>query len=257
MKRFFLLLLVAAIVAPLWAADIIVTTSSERIDAIIEEVSDSEVKYKKADNPTGPLFVIKAEQIASIIYSNGTVSVFEKKKEEPKKAQTYVSSYGMYDPFGNYLPMGGGVVPEYQPGVIRKTDDFYWLGDARMDERTYLEYLRMNCQEAWDSYMTGSRLWGGGWGLFGGGTALFVVGLELYLIGVTGKRIDYDLSTSGAVLLAFGSVALSGSIPLLVIGSIKRNNTHEVYNESCANNQTALNFQLQASQNGLGIAMQF
>ena len=49
MKRFFLTLLVAAIVFPLWAADIIVTTSSERIDAKIEEVSETEVKYKKAD----------------------------------------------------------------------------------------------------------------------------------------------------------------------------------------------------------------
>ena len=259
MKRFFLTLLVAAIVFPLWAADIIVTTSSERIDAKIEEVSETEVKYKKADNPNGPLFVIKTDQIASIIYSNGSVSVFEQKKEEPKQPQAVrVASYGVYDAYGIYTPMGGGIIPEYQPGLmIRKTDDFYWLGDFRMDERQYLEYIRYNCQEAWDSYQAGCRLWGAGWGLFGGGTGMFVVGLELYLIGVLGSKIDYSMMTSGAVLLAFGSASLAGCVPLLVVGGIKRNNTHEVYNESCATRQTALEFQLQASQNGLGIAMKF
>ena len=215
------------------------------------------MKYRKADNLNGPLFVIKADQIASIIYSNGTVSVFEKKKEEPKQqAPARIAAYGAYDMFGGYM-LSGAIVPEYQPGMmIRKSDDFYFLGDIRMDERQYLEYIRYNCQEAWDSYQTGSRLWGAGWGLFGAGTGLFVAGLELYLIGMSGK-IDYDMTTAGAVLLSFGSISLSGCIPLLVVGSIKRNNSHEVYNESCATKQTALDFQLQASQNGLGIAMKF
>ena len=39
--------------------DILIKTNSEKIEAIIQEVSDTEVKYKKASNPNGPTFIIK------------------------------------------------------------------------------------------------------------------------------------------------------------------------------------------------------
>lgn len=58
------------------AADIIVLTNNTRIDAKITEVSDTEIKYKKVSNPDGPAFVIKTEQISSIIYDNGEVQTF-------------------------------------------------------------------------------------------------------------------------------------------------------------------------------------
>lgn len=50
--------------------------NSERIDAKILEVSDSEVSYKKTDYIDGPTFIVKTSEISSIIYSNGEVQAF-------------------------------------------------------------------------------------------------------------------------------------------------------------------------------------
>ena len=58
------------------AQDIIIKKNSERIDAKILEVSDSEVSYKKTDYIDGPTFIVKTSEISSIIYSNGEVQAF-------------------------------------------------------------------------------------------------------------------------------------------------------------------------------------
>lgn len=64
------------------AQDVIMTKQSERIDATVLEVSDTEVKYKKQSNPNGPTFTLATSKIASITYSNGEVQTFADVKEE-------------------------------------------------------------------------------------------------------------------------------------------------------------------------------
>ena len=275
MKRILLTLLCAAVLAPIWAQDIIITTASERIDAQILEVSKNEIKYKRMDNLEGPTFVIATSELASIIYKNGNVQTFQQEEQKPQPT--------------TYQPTGQGTVtllegdraPAYQPGVtIRKDDDdYYWLGNLRMQEEVYYEYIKNNCQEAWDSYQTGRKLFRTGWGLFGGGTALFIAGIALASAGNWGvytvtytynkstgqvynstsswSREKEDCFTAGAVLLSFGSAALSASVPLLIIGSIKKNNSHEVYNESCAKQQAPLSLNFQMGTNGVGLALKF
>ena len=69
MKRFVLsmiLLLVAlGLFAQETAHDVIITHDAQRIDAVITEVSAVEVKYKQANFPTGPTFVVAIDDIAS------------------------------------------------------------------------------------------------------------------------------------------------------------------------------------------------
>ena len=265
MKRILLSLLLAVVFLPLWAGDIIVTTSSERIDAKIVEVSETEIKYKRQDNLNGPTFVLSTSKIATIIYANGSVQAFEQKKQQPTTT-TY----------------GGGAIntshnSDYRPGMIEKKGDYYWLGDTRMDEEQYFAYIQKNCEAAWDSYNKGCRLWRAGWGLFGAGAGLLSagiitaacssIGVYTYTYNVnTGKTLssnydtyfNQDVWTAGVVFCAVGSASMAGSVPLLVIGGIKRNNSHEVYNEECAPKNTAsISLNLQASQNGLGLALKF
>lgn len=79
MKRLILVLFVISATL-LHAADIIITRSSTKINAIIEEVGTTSIKYRTANNPKGPLVVLETNQIATIIYGNGEVQTFE---EEP------------------------------------------------------------------------------------------------------------------------------------------------------------------------------
>ena len=62
MKRITMLLLLCSISFCCLAQDIIVTRDLKRIDAKVTEVSETEVRYKKANNPDGPVFVISTEK---------------------------------------------------------------------------------------------------------------------------------------------------------------------------------------------------
>ena len=62
---------------------------------------------------------------------------------------------------------------------------------------------------------------------------------------------------AGSVIFAVGGAFMTASIPCLIVGGIKRNTSHRVYNESCAKRQMAVTFGIQVSQNGLGVAMNF
>ena len=75
------------------AHDVIITHDAQRIDAVITEVSAVEVKYKQANFPTGPTFVLAIDDIATIIYSNGKVQAFQKKATQPVQQSEY-SPYG-------------------------------------------------------------------------------------------------------------------------------------------------------------------
>lgn len=61
---------------PIAAEDIIVTNKAQKIDAKILEVSTSEIRYKEVDNLDGPIFVLRADEINSIIYANGKVVLY-------------------------------------------------------------------------------------------------------------------------------------------------------------------------------------
>lgn len=66
--------------------DVINTKNHERIEAKILEVSDTEIRYKKSNNPDGPTFVMPTSKIASITYSTGEVQRFEQDESTPQTA---------------------------------------------------------------------------------------------------------------------------------------------------------------------------
>lgn len=136
--------------------------------------------------------------------------------------------------------------------------DFYYLhaGEqtTRMEKEAYLRFIQDNSPEAWASYQKGTKLWKAGWGLFGAGLGVGIAGIVMSGVGV--GQGNPGLAGSGAGIVTVGDLMIMGSIPCLVIGGIKRNNTHEVYNKT-RHLTSPLTFQLQTSQNGVGIAMQF
>jgi hypothetical protein len=82
MKQYALILL--AIIFTMTGAfsqDIITTKTGEDILAKMVEVGHTEIKYKKFDNPEGPLFTILKSDVLMIRYENGTKDIFT---EEPK-----------------------------------------------------------------------------------------------------------------------------------------------------------------------------
>jgi len=56
--------------------DIIVKKNGEEIKSKVEQVLDTEIKYRKSDNLTGPLYSVRKAEVFMIKYENGSKDVF-------------------------------------------------------------------------------------------------------------------------------------------------------------------------------------
>lgn len=64
------------------ANDVLVLKDGVQLDVILVEVADKQVKYRKVNNPEGPLFVKEIANISSIIYANGEIEEFTQANSE-------------------------------------------------------------------------------------------------------------------------------------------------------------------------------
>ena len=69
------------------AQDIILTTDDEIISAVISEIGDDSIVYKKADNPDGPNFRINTSRVVKIQFANGTTQEFNNKSQSNKQPE--------------------------------------------------------------------------------------------------------------------------------------------------------------------------
>ena len=60
------------------AQDVITTKDGNDIQAKILEVTNAEIKYKKFNNPDGPIFTLKKSEVLIVRYQNGENEVFDK-----------------------------------------------------------------------------------------------------------------------------------------------------------------------------------
>lgn len=251
MKR--ILFLAVAVIAALTATaqDLIVTRNGQRIDAKIIEVSSTEIRYKEWTNQEGPTFVLRSDELNTIIYQNGTVKTFDHSSATPTNYNSSVTYTG--------TSAAASSIPY---GMITKDDnDIYVLGNKRMSESEYVDFIRQNCKEAYDYYDSGVSLWNGGWKLFGLGVGFTLGGAIWYCVGMycfdpwetSWKALVYG----GYTLMGLGGLATTGSVPCLIVGGIRKNNSHNIYNEQCAKQQMAVEFGIQPSPGGLGLAIKF
>ncbi len=88
----FILLAIFGISA--FAQDTLYTTKGKIITGQVKEITQHEIKYKRAANPDGPLYVVDKTDIVLIHYKNGSKEVFE----NSGSAATNVSSDDNSDP---------------------------------------------------------------------------------------------------------------------------------------------------------------
>jgi hypothetical protein len=101
-----------------FSQDVITTKSGESIKAKILEVGTTDIKYKKSDNPDGPLYWISKTAVIMITYQNGTVDVIKAEKAPKDSIATALSTEnlrikGMVDAaryYKGYKPSGTGTL---------------------------------------------------------------------------------------------------------------------------------------------------
>jgi len=85
----------------LFAQDVLLLKSGEELKVIVNEISTNVIKYKKFENPDGPIYVIEKVKVVMITYKNGSKDVFseipteiktEQRTTEPKKELSYLTA---------------------------------------------------------------------------------------------------------------------------------------------------------------------
>lgn len=263
MKKIVSLLFAACMAVGAFAQDLIITRDGQRLEVKVLEVSSAEVKYKEFNNQDGATFILRADEINTVVFENGSVKVFNAPSQAQSQNQTLFQANDNQPAAAVEEP---AVVEETLPQVPLFTmdDDIYYLGDRRFTEAEYLAFVQENCQPAYEAFMKGAKLRKTGWQLLASGLPILTAGIVLCGVGVGvgyeqgNKQLGDGLCVPGAILIGVGTGLSIGSIPCLIVGSVKKNNSYEVYNEDCAPKPTAtLDFRLQTSQNGIGLAMRF
>jgi len=57
-------------------------------NVIVEEVSSTSIKYKKADNASGPSYTMPVSRLYMVVYRNGSKDIFSTPPSEPSPART-------------------------------------------------------------------------------------------------------------------------------------------------------------------------
>lgn len=139
----------------------------------------------------------------------------------------------------------------------------YSYGRTQMDKKALQLFLQENSPAAYKKYMANQKLITAGWATFGIGTGVMLsspFAVIVYLKHSSDwqdKRSRaawaYWISALGAGGLVVGAVA----IPLLSVGYHRQNHAYELYNYEQKKKQPQLSLGVQASENGIGLALQF
>lgn len=98
MKQLFTILLMLLSAASLSAQDLIVKKDGTDVNAKILEINQDNVKYRRADNPEGPVYTVDKAEIILIRYANGENEVFNTAPAAPKGQSVQKPEFYASDP---------------------------------------------------------------------------------------------------------------------------------------------------------------
>lgn len=226
------LLVMSFCAAVAYAQDVIIKRDATKIEAVIQEVSKDEIRYKNYSNQSGPTFVLSTDDISSIIYSNGDVQVFEQKVEKPVQ----------YENSQKNNPVGGTMT--YMGGQ-------YYLNNEPLTETEFRDHLLKNCMPAYEYYKKQIRI-----GI--SGTILLGIGLGMLVGGASVIETSWDVSFWSMVM---STVPIAIGVPLCAAGFSNRKKACKVYNLRCGNSaynrDKGIRLDFQSTSDGLGFALKF
>lgn len=102
------------------AQDVIVQRDGNIIMGKVLEINNQTISYKKADNPDGPLYSLKAEELLSIRFENGTQENFQQVADNADSEDADESNFALQfrpeirlrldAPCSDHVDGGGGVM---------------------------------------------------------------------------------------------------------------------------------------------------
>jgi hypothetical protein len=119
MKTKVILMFAALISVRAFSQDTLYTKTGGVVNAKVIEINQNEIKYKKATNPDGPLYVMDVSSVVLIHFKNGSKEVFSSGNSND---QTAVDNSNQNNPnnqptvINNYSSYNNGYGYGYRPG---------------------------------------------------------------------------------------------------------------------------------------------
>ena len=127
----------------------------------------------------------------------------------------------------------------------------YSYGETQMDKKALQQFLFTNSPNAYRKYMDSQKLIKTGWWMFG--TSVVAMGTGTLFIFIT---TSWD-EAAYIIPYTVGSIAFASAATLIPIGYFRRYHAYEMYNYEQKKKQPQLSLGMQASENGIGLALQF
>jgi hypothetical protein len=132
------------------AQDTILKRNKEKVIAKIIEISQTEIKYKRADLPDGPTYTESRSVISSIHYSNGSVDDFMAKKPTPPPVPVATVPTDMTPRYvlvlNDATQLKGTVIKESKGEVVFLDDN---LGEKTISRKKVASLKREYGDETW------------------------------------------------------------------------------------------------------------
>lgn len=234
-----LLFLFIAISQMILADDIIYLKNGDEIRSTISEISQTEVKYKKANNPTGPQYIINKSDVLMIIYSNGEKEIFKEEINTNTNTSPVLSKN-----LGKLLYDGENAI----------SYNGYFISN-----KEYLRIAQQNCPKAYDQFTRGKSLKVAGNTLLSIGTPMTATGIILTALGLhlNDRYIIEELYIPGAVFLSIGSTMMVVGIPLNCVGKYLKKRSFSTFNSCALQTADVPELQFKLNSNGAGLALRF
>lgn len=243
---------------PALAQDKIITKKAETIEATIIEVNISDIKYRKFSNPDGPLYTILKADIASIIYANGSVEVFEADTQKRMPAQQHgFTGISEGDVTVGVIGAGGCYFNPESPLPIVRTADGYMYNGMSVNYSTVQHIINTVNPLRGKQLQSAKTLKNTGEGLFYCGLTLISCGS--IFIACAGD--DEALADTGAAIMVVGTLtAFPVGIPIWAVGAGRIRGAISAYNsdlETYASGKPRTELRLIQGKYGIGIALAF
>ena len=196
---FFLLLILFASLSHAQTSrknDVIILRDSTKLEVIIQEVQESNVKYKKITDISGPVFSVGKSEIASILYGNG------EKEHFAEQSQVYFDEAPV-PPVTSSMPSSEQARPFYNL-PIRTVKEW----DSNQLRANYKLYLKKA-----NTYKKMGTI-----GAFGG-AAMMGIGIGIMSSSNTNSYNSFSNFLGGYVVFIAG---LGAGIPLTIVGFVKK-----------------------------------
>ena len=239
------------------AQDVITLKNGDEIQALVQEIGDVEVKYKKFENPNGPNYSLKKLEVFMIKYVNGSRDVFVNDIADKPTKDTLVAATTTPEPTANRSNVQRQAESLLEPLSIHGIRISNSSG-VKLSKNEVRDVMK-DVPQALKLYDSGKRKRATGLCIMLPGALISITGCVVYFSNELNELPNEDTRAAGTALMVAG---LAIEIPGFIItssGNKRLKQSVNAYNKGIKQMHTSdisLNFGI-TNSGGIGLVLNF